>query len=350
MPVSCRVIYSKDLELLLAAHSVLLKDGAKTAAAQTWEKTKLDRLARKYPVLFEVTRALGMPYSLWLCEPLTEYPLEDFSLEAYGRYLDAMAPEELLHMVLDLDFYPQYGPGEVRRAMADDTAAQELLEALDGERQLPFLAFRTFLRQIKELARDMLCLARDLDDESFEEALGRYGSKLRQQHNVMEQALKETDPLTYSEQLMGKTFKNRGPYTVYRFMPALFLHYKACRFSRPGEFSRVQFLIMSQWTEEDAAKAAVRKLKAMADEGRFRILTLLAEGEALRGMDIAKLLKLAPSTVSHHMDQLRQAGLIHEETMKDGKFYSLNRLGIQSVMKTLEEQFNETNQNQIAAP
>ena len=101
----------------------------------------------------------------------------------------------------------------------------------------------------------------------------------------------------------------------------------------------MQILLLSQRTGEAGEKAAVRRLKAMADEGRFKIMTLLAQGEALRGMDIAKRLKLAPSTVSHHMDQLRQAGLIHEETTREGKYYSLNKPGVQSLLETLEHRF-----------
>jgi len=64
--------------------------------------------------------------------------------------------------------------------------------------------------------------------------------------------------------------------------------------------------------------------KALGDEGRTRIVALLAGGE-LCLCQIIDILELAPSTVSKHMSILRQAGLI--EQRKEGRwhFYRLAR-------------------------
>lgn len=338
MPETFHAVHWRDLELLLAAHGVLQEDSG-GFYAQVWGKDKLESLSRTYPLLFEVTRAMTLRYSLWGLEPLLLYPMERFSLADYAAFLDELTPEELIRAALALDFCPEWDSGRIALARSDDAVAQALLAQMDREREIPFLAFRTFLHQVKDLAAQLMALARDLDDGDFAGTLDRYGSQLRQELRTMERDLETAPPLDYSERRMGKTFRNRGPYEEYWFVPVVFLHYRACRLARPGEFARVQILLLSQRTGEAGEKAAVRRLKAMADEGRFKIMTLLAQGEALRGMDIAKRLKLAPSTVSHHMDQLRQAGLIHEETTREGKYYSLNKPGVQSLLETLEHRF-----------
>ncbi|MBV8086335.1 MAG: metalloregulator ArsR/SmtB family transcription factor [Chloroflexi bacterium] len=55
--------------------------------------------------------------------------------------------------------------------------------------------------------------------------------------------------------------------------------------------------------------AALRFLRALADESRLKIVGLLAQGE--RSVDeLAEALRLRPPTVSHHLTKLSDAGLV----------------------------------------
>jgi DNA-binding transcriptional ArsR family regulator len=69
---------------------------------------------------------------------------------------------------------------------------------------------------------------------------------------------------------------------------------------------------------------AVRTARALGHPARMRIVAMLQSGE-LCVCQITEVLKLAPSTVSAHLKELRRAGLILER--KDGKWvhFSLAR-------------------------
>lgn len=67
--------------------------------------------------------------------------------------------------------------------------------------------------------------------------------------------------------------------------------------------------------------------KAIADESRARALLALREGE-LCLCQIIDLLKLAPSTVSKHMDVLYQAGLVQRR--KKGRWHYFELAGKQA--------------------
>jgi DNA-binding transcriptional ArsR family regulator len=57
------------------------------------------------------------------------------------------------------------------------------------------------------------------------------------------------------------------------------------------------------------------RLKALADPTRVKIMSCLfgsAAGEEISG-DLAAVLQLSESTVSHHLGQLRRAGLVESE-------------------------------------
>jgi DNA-binding transcriptional ArsR family regulator len=70
--------------------------------------------------------------------------------------------------------------------------------------------------------------------------------------------------------------------------------------------------------------ATVRLFKALGDESRLRILRLLADGD-LYLTEIADRMGLSKPTVSHHMVQLRAAGLVTVTETGGLTYYSLRR-------------------------
>ncbi|MBE1551120.1 DNA-binding transcriptional ArsR family regulator [Mycobacterium sp. OAS707] len=66
---------------------------------------------------------------------------------------------------------------------------------------------------------------------------------------------------------------------------------------------------------DDAALEVALRLKALADPMRVKIMSCLfgsSAGEETSG-DLAAVLLLSESTVSHHLGQLRRAGLVESE-------------------------------------
>jgi ArsR family transcriptional regulator, arsenate/arsenite/antimonite-responsive transcriptional repressor len=67
-------------------------------------------------------------------------------------------------------------------------------------------------------------------------------------------------------------------------------------------------------SDDDALQVALR-LKALADPARVKIMSFLFSSEAgeENGGDLATALGLTESTVSHHLTQLRRAGLVESD-------------------------------------
>ena len=64
-------------------------------------------------------------------------------------------------------------------------------------------------------------------------------------------------------------------------------------------------------------------LKALSDPVRRDILELLKSGRLSDG-DIGKHFDLSAATISHHLSQLKKAGLVLETKYKNFIFYELN--------------------------
>src|ERR1700693_5544593 len=73
----------------------------------------------------------------------------------------------------------------------------------------------------------------------------------------------------------------------------------------------------------EPASELVQFFKALADENRLKIVGLLAR-ESYSGEVLARLLKLRPATVSHHLTKLAEAGLVTARMDGHSKLYSLH--------------------------
>ena len=71
--------------------------------------------------------------------------------------------------------------------------------------------------------------------------------------------------------------------------------------------------------------------KALADPTRREILRLLRAGDMTAG-EIAGHFPIAPASVSHHLNMLKQANLVQDELRGQNIIYSLNTTVFQDAM------------------
>jgi len=77
-------------------------------------------------------------------------------------------------------------------------------------------------------------------------------------------------------------------------------------------------------------------LKALADASRLRIVGLLAS-QSLTVEQMAEMLNLRPSTVSHHLSQLASVGLVSARAESYYNIYSLEMGALEKLAKSLLE-------------
>jgi DNA-binding transcriptional ArsR family regulator len=90
-------------------------------------------------------------------------------------------------------------------------------------------------------------------------------------------------------------------------------------------------------SDADALQIALR-LKALADPARVRIVSYLfgsSTGEEISG-DLATVLDLSESTVSHHLGQLRKAGLVVSDRRGMNVFHRVRPDALQALCAALD--------------
>ena len=83
----------------------------------------------------------------------------------------------------------------------------------------------------------------------------------------------------------------------------------------------------------------VNFFKALADANRLKIIGLLAQ-QPYSVEELAALLDLKPSTVSHHLAKLAQVGLVSARTQSYYNVYQLDEKALESKSKSLFSQEN----------
>jgi ArsR family transcriptional regulator len=90
-------------------------------------------------------------------------------------------------------------------------------------------------------------------------------------------------------------------------------------------------------SDQDALQVALR-LKALADPARVKIMSLLfgsAAGEENSG-ELAAALRLTESTISHHLSQLRRAGLVESERRGMNVYHQPHRDALGALCSVLD--------------
>lgn len=321
-------LYSHDMELLFAAQGILLGQAVHNLCSEIYGQEMLEALKKKYHFLFEVFSTFHPYHANGILEHLLTYPLTGFTLTEYREHLLNMKRASFLREHLALDDVREE---VIEEALVDD----EALEAFYFQQPNlfnNFLGFQTFFRQTARYIEDYVAFAEELRTQSFTQALLTVEQDVERALENTRAGLRAMSPLEWSQELMGKTFHNRGPYACFTFVPSLLVPYRAIRF-----FGRDQILFFSIRPQSLQDEDILRQLKVIADSTRFNIIALLGEKGPLRGMDIAQAMSVAPSTISHHMEQLKKAGLLHEEQVKNSKYFSINRNNVKELLKRLTE-------------
>ena len=335
----CAFEFIPELEPVWGAISLLSGEPVHKLCTEIYGTEQISVWKRKYNFLFEIYAIVTKQFNVNMLDYLLEMPLENISLDSLQKTVLAESPVEFVWRQLSLDHFCKDADKEtLEKAMTDDAALDEAYSWV-ADRCESFLAFSAFVRQSRRLITEFFSLAGEMNTPELSAALEKQASKVERMYQTVSLGSKDNDLLLLSQELMGKTFRNRGPYSEFVFLPSYLLPMRACRFfDVHGEHKRqLLFLTLHQTSRDREDK--VKALKAIADPTRYQILMLLAEEGPMRGMDIAKKVSVATSTTSHHMEQMKDCGLVTEEPVKNSKYYGLSKQSMRALLAEIASDF-----------
>jgi DNA-binding transcriptional ArsR family regulator len=321
-------VYYKEIEYLFGALEKLAPYGVNQNVPKVFGTMKESVSLGKSRWLYEVFQSMNKEYHMGFLEFFIYYDMKNFTLEGYEEYIISLPKEEFLTI-----YFNGVDKDEIVAALTNGENAQEFFEK-HSDMFTQYLAYQYFFNETQKIIRMFFSFVKTLKSEEADQFLDKKQQEIENEKNKLVQALKAKEPFQYSEELMGKNCYNRGPYHTFYFMPSVFFPLLFCRV-----FGKDQFLFYDYRRLAEKKENVPEQLKAMADNTRYRILLLLNEQKHLTGVEIAKQLHLATSTVSHHMNTLRDSGLVHEEPVGSTKCYSIAKGSMQNCIKVLGDIF-----------
>lgn len=251
----------------------------------------------------------------------------------YESYVKSLDDIEFFHY-----FFGDYIPKEnFEKVLQDPTTITEFYNEFNyccsNLETLKYVLFE------KEIFLSLLfnCI-KEFDTKVLSETMEQMDYLYEDLYKTISKHLEINDPLETSQILMGKTFRNRGPYENFIFIPTFFLPGKAVRFFGKDQIFLYKVL---EDPEKGENKLKIQQcLKVLSDPTRFEILELLQDNEPMFGKQIAEYMNLSTPTISHHLDQLKEIGFINEERDKNLKYFSSNKNNINQFIYLLDKTLN----------
>lgn len=336
---NCVFAFIPELEPVWGAISLLSGETVHTLCTEIYGTEQIVAWKRKYNFLFEIYAVITKHFNVNMLDYLLEMPLENISLDSLQNTVLSESSVDFVWRQLSLDYFcKDANKDTLEKAMTDDAALDEAYGWI-ADHCGSFLAFSAFVRQSRRLITEFFSLASEINTPELSAVLEKQASKVERMYQSVCQGAKADDLLLFSQEMMGKTFRNRGPYSEFIFLPSYLLPMKACRFFDVDSDNKRQILFLTLREISRDREDKVRALKAIADPTRYQILTILAQEGPMRGMDIAKKVSVATSTISHHMEQMRDCGLVTEEPVKNAKYYGLSKQSAKALLDEIANDF-----------
>ena len=289
--------FAVDAELLFAAEGIL---GSETHSIYTniFGSENISYYRDKYRFaceLKDICTNSGYEHSVFMF--LHGFNVREFSLNAYRGFIACQENRQ----------------GKLLGIPDSDTVEEfEKLKVFNN-----YLETIAYFSNVDKYIDEIFSLAEELRTEPFYEALDKYKESILSMEKAMTQVLANTAPMDYSDQLMRKDIKRRGPYSFFTFSPSVFA-YRTIRFMKEEQFL---FATLRDALYDNAY--ILTALKAITDDTRFKIIALLKERKTMQSVDIAAEIGITPPTVSHHMKILKAARLVLEENEGNSKYYHI---------------------------
>ncbi|MBR2402072.1 MAG: winged helix-turn-helix transcriptional regulator [Lachnospiraceae bacterium] len=321
-------VYNEDIELVLTA--LLLLNGREEWQPNFYGEEERADWKHKYAVLFEMFAGMQRDVAVQLLDACSVEDFCDFSLELFVGKLQSEVTGRLATELL-----AGYEESERQELVKSDVGLQQLYEVEENRRIFSsFLSMRVFYKDADVWTQEFEVFVKELRNEEFLANLEKHRIVVEEEWEKLCRQFEEKNALDVSQTIMKKNFYHRGPFGRYVFVPVFMLGYGAMRF-----YGIDQILLYSPQKQEVNRERLLAQMKTIADETRIRIIKLLNQNGPMCGKDIAQALKLAPSTVSHHIEQLRNAGLLHEEPVNKARYYSVREESKKDFIRLLEEIF-----------
>ncbi len=224
----------------------------------------------------------------------------------------------------------------IQALCGDSVALHKLLSGQENSISNSTEMLEHLFYETEEFKNAVLELLRGLDNKHFDSLIKNQSAYYSSLADEVKEKMEGKNPLDFSQEFYGKKFRRIYDFKDYLFIPSYFL--------RPGKIRffnfNTQIIIFSADNDSlkklETGERISNVLKVVSDRTRLEILRELTSRPGY-GKALAEKLGLTTSTISHHLDQLKEVGLVTEERIGNIKYFNVNKKEVEKVLKEFKE-------------
>lgn len=315
--------YSRDLEYIAAAAGMMANNLDGHLCREIYDESFINDILRKNREIVEINNTLALG-GLEILEGLMSFRHE-FCLEEYHQFLLDMPLSDYVY-----HFFGYYASKEeIEASLADEAKLLHLYE--EGKFLISsYVNLKMIIFQRESYLAKFFHFVESIKSSALDTYLEQCEKNIDQLKSQMSQLVLDREPIEMVEMLVKKTFEPRKHYENYTFIPVFMLPRNVVVY-----YKEEQIILYSQ-NRISEQEEALLMLRTLADDTRIRIMDLLSERVYENGKNIATKMRLAPSTVSHHMEQLVECKIVKIEKRGNSKYYTIDHENAEKLIHQLK--------------
>jgi len=316
--------YSREIEYVAAVAGIMANNLDGRMCREIYGEEFIAKIRNKHRELCEILNSMFVG-GLEFFEFLMDYSCDEFSLIEFRKYVESFSQEDFLYIFSGY----RVSKSEVSRALSDD---EFLAECLDQQKfqVYSFVNLKRILNHRSEFLDLLFACIDDIRTPELESALDAYEKNIISLQKELEAQLAISSIRDVTAEIINKCIPHEWNYDNHVLMPVFMLPRNALTFYCNN---CITFYSKNKMVSR---QKALDMIKVMSDDSRIRILDLLSEAGTANGKMISNWVRIAPSTVSHHMDLMVECGLVSEVKKGNSKEYSIDTRNVDSFIKEIE--------------
>ncbi|HOS70603.1 MAG TPA: winged helix-turn-helix domain-containing protein, partial [Bacillota bacterium] len=196
-----------------------------------------------------------------------------------------------------------------------------------------------FFESPEKIKRDTINTYKRVYAHDFMAKLERCKEKMEAGIQYVESFIGKDSVESVLEKISGRSRKLFTGFREYHIIPSYFISPQKCLRIYSGD--RI-YVVFDCRVTRDKREALLEELssvlKIIDDKSRMEILRILMNNKSY-GKALSDLVGLSTPTVSHHLDILKQAGLIKEEKIRNIKYFYADKDKLKKVVDDINKYF-----------
>lgn len=210
---------------------------------------------------------------------------------------------------------------------------QEEIKWLVEERDLMY-----FFDNPQEIKEKTIKILKAITEKGFLDRLNQGKNILEEGVSYVNKFLAKDSIEVVLEKITGKSKKVFMGYNEYNIIPSYFVSPRMVRIYSNDKLYVVFDCRVTRDKKEALLHELSSLLKVIDDKSRMEILRILVNNKSY-GKALSDIIGISTPTVSHHLDVLKQAGLVREEKLRNIKYFYAEKERLKKIIEDINKYF-----------